>query len=413
MKVRKVLLWTGGIVVGLLLVLWLGGWGLLKSPLARNKASEELTKRLGVPVEVDSLDVGGSRTSASLRIPDADAKDNLVRIGSLDTDITLGGLLGGNATPTYVNASDVDFLLRVDEKGHILSPFPKEKATQPGATKTAIPDIQVKSGRVRIRQTGKEEFALSGVSAHLRREGEGYALDGDIDDPKWGKWKVGGRLTGDFSDGQVSLTSERAELRDDLLRTIPYVPAAVWEHIGASGQTAATVAFTFKPGTDLGYSVDLNPHKASLRLPDPGVTLTDVQGNIRVADGKVSVTDGKVSLAGGGGTVSGEYVFWKAGVAGTSADEPTAVIAVKADASGIDVTRLPEKWGLPKKLEGKLKVTADLDLRIAADGTLDTRGGGDAEVVGAKLKDIPFEEFKLKLVGGDGGYRFEGGAAGN
>lgn len=411
MKVRKILLWAGGIVLGLVLVLWFGGWGLLKSPLARSKASAELTKMLGVPVEVDTLDVGGSRTSASLRIPDDAANDNLVKIGSLDTDITLGGLLGGNASPTYVNASDVDFLLRVDEKGQILSPFPKEKTGQ--HTQTTIPEIRVKSGKVRIRQQGKEEFALSGVSAHLRRDGDGYALDGDIDDPKWGKWKVGGRLTADLSDGRVTLSNERAELKDELLRTIPYVPNVVWEHIGASGQTAATVAFTYKPGTDLGYSVELKPHKASLRLPDPGITLTDVQGDILVADGKVAVTDGKVSLAGGGGTLSGEYVFWKKGVAGTSADEPTAVITVKAEANGIDVTRLPEKWGLPKELEGKLKGTADLELRIDADGTLDTRGGGDAEVVGAKLKNIPFEEFKFKLVGGEGGYRFQGGAAGN
>src|SRR5436190_1845251 len=178
MKIRKVLLWAGGILLGLVLVLWLGGWGLLKSPFARTKASEELTKLLGVPVEVDSLDVGGSSTTASIRIPDPGGgpNENLVRIGALDTDITLGGLLGG-------------------------------------------------------------------LTAHLRRDGDGYALDGEIDDPKWGKWKVSGRLTADFTDGQVSLSSERAELHDDLLRTVPYVPREVWDHIGASGQMGAAVAF--------------------------------------------------------------------------------------------------------------------------------------------------------------------------
>lgn len=407
MKVRKVLLWTGGGLLALVLVLWLGGWGLLKSPFARTKASEELTKLLGLPVEVDELDVGGSGTTASIRIPDPGAgpNENLVRIGSLDTDITLGGLLGGNATPTFVNAKDVDFLFRIDENGTILSPLPKDKpATPPDPAKTAIPEIRVNSGKVRIRQTGKEEFAVSGLTAHLRRDGDGYVLDGDIDDPQWGKWKVSGRLTADFTDGQVALTSERAELNDERLRTIPYVPREVWEHIGASGQTAAAVAFTFKPGADLGYSVDLKPQKASLSVPDAKVTLTDVTGTIRVADGKVTVTDGVVSLAEGKGTLSGEYRF----------DQPTAVITVTADASGVDVQMLPAKWGLPDKLEGKLKVTAALELRIAPDGSLDTRGGGSGEVVGAKLNGIKIDEFKLKLVGGDGGYRFEGSqAAGN
>lgn len=403
MKVRKRLLWAGGILLALVLTLWLGGWGLLKSPFARTKASEELTKLLGVPVEVDELDVGGSGTTASLRIPDPGAgpNENLVRIGSLDTDITLGGLLGGNATPTYVNANDVDFLFRIDEQGNILSPLPKDKpATPPPANGKSLPDIKVTGGKVRIRQTGKGEFAVGGLTAHLRRDGDGYTLDGNLDDPKWGKWKVSGRLTADFTDGRVALTSERAELKDELLRTVPYVPPAVWEHIGASGQTQAALAFTFKPGADLGYAVDLKPQNASLTLPDAGVTLTDVQGAIRVADGKVTVANGSAALAGGTGTLGGEYRF----------DQPTAIITVKADANGIDVSQLPQtKWGLPEGLVGKLKGSADLELRITPHGAVDTRGGGTAEVLGAKLKDIPFDEFKLKLVGGDGGYHFEGG----
>jgi hypothetical protein len=403
MKVRKVLLWIGGILVALVLLVWLGGWGLLKSPFARNKASEELTKLLGVPVQVDELDLGGSSTTASIRIPDPGAgpNENLVRIGSLDTDITLGGLLGGNASPTYVNASDVDFLFRIDEKGNILSPLPKETpTTKPAGGGKPLPDIKVKGGTVRIRQTGKDEFAVGGLTAHLRRDGDAYVLDGDLDDPKWGKWKVSGRLTSDFADGQVSLTSERAGLHDDLLKTIPYVPREVWDHIGASGQTAAAVAFTFKPGADLGYSVDLKPQKASLTLPDAAVTLTDVQGDIRIADGAVTVPAASVALAGGTGTLAGEYRF----------DRPTAVISVKADASGIDMTRLPEKWELPKDITGKLKGSADLELRIAPDGTLTTLGGGDVEVEDAKIKGLEsakIDEFKLKLVGGDGGYRFK------
>lgn len=402
MKVRKVLLWAGGILLALVPLLWLGGWGLLRSPFARTRASEELTKLLGVPVEVDELDVGGTSSTASLRIPDPGGgpNENLVRIGSLDTDITLGGLLGGNATPTYVTAKDVDFLLRIDEQGNVLSPLPKGSSAPPAGGGRPLPDIKVNGGTVRVRQAGKEEFHVGGLTAHLRRDGDGYTLDGDVDDPKWGRWKVSGRLTADFADGRVSLTSERAELKDELLRTLPYVPRVVWEHVGASGRTRAAVAFTFKPGAPLGYAVDLNPHKANVRVPDAGVTLADVQGDIRVADGRVTVANGSVALAGGTGRLGGEYRF----------DQPTAVITVQAEASGIDVTRLPAKWELPRDITGKLRGSADLELRIAPDGTLTTLGGGDVEVVGTKIKGLEsdkVDEFKLKLVGGDGGYRFK------
>ena len=410
MKLRKVLLWVGGILLALVLIVWLGGWGLLKSPFARQAAAEQLSNALGVPVEVDNLDVGGKGTTAAIRIPDADGKDNLVRIGKLETDITLGGLLAGNATPTFVTAGEVDFLLRIDEQGNILSPFPKGSAN-PNAAKPTIPEVKINGGKVRIRQAGKPEFAVSGVTGHLRKEGDSYVLDGTIDDPAWGKWAIAGRLTADFSDGRVSLTSDKAELNDARLRTIPYVPNEVWDNLSTSGTTAAEVAFTFKPNTDLGYAVNLKPKKASLTVPAAKVTLTDVTGDIRIADGKVTVTDGAVKLADGSGTVSGEYVFFEKGGVNNTPTAPVAVITVKADASGLDVTKLPAEWGLPKGLEGKLKGNANLELRIDKDGKLDTRGGGDALVLGAKLKGIPIEEFKLTLRGGDGGYRFEGADA--
>lgn len=408
MKLRKVLLWVGGIVLALVLVVWLGGWGLLKSPFARQAAADQLSNALGVPVEVDSLDLGGKGTTAALRIPDGN--DNLVRIGKLETDITLGGLLGGNATPTFVTAGDVDFLLRIDEQGNILSPFPKG-STNPPASNPAIPEVKINGGKVCIRQAGKPEFTVSGVTGHLRKDGEAYVLDGTVDDPAWGKWAIAGRLTADFSDGRVSLTSAAAELNVARLRTIPYVPNEVWDHLSAVGITAAEVAFTFKPNTDLGYAVTLKPKKASLTVPDVKVTLTDVTGDIRIADGKVTVTDGAVKLADGSGTLSGEYVFFQRGAVNSSPSEPTAVITVKADAAGLDVTKLPAEWGLPKGLEGKLKGNANLELRMDRDGKLDTRGGGDAQVLGAKLKGIPIDEFKLTLRGGEGGYRFEGADA--
>ena len=76
---------------------------------------------------------------------------------------------------------------------------------------------------------------------------------------------MSGRLTADFTDGQVSLSSERAELHDDLLRTVPYVPREVWDHIGASGQMGAAVALSSGPRVHVGSKMKL-PLRVELPL---------------------------------------------------------------------------------------------------------------------------------------------------
>lgn len=394
-RAPKILMWTVGIIAALIVVAWFGLKIYLNSSSVRQMASTQLSEAIGLPVQVEELSVGAGSTTAALRIPDTEAGEDLLRIGSLNTDISLSGLLTGRVAPTTVTLGNVDFLFRIDAENNILSPLPKLKEAGSASGKT-VPAVQITSGRVRIRQTGKPEFTLTGVSGQLRREGDGYALTGDVNDPAWGKWRINGRLAADPADGQIELSTEQTEYKDSLLHTIPYVPPMVWEHLSASGPTAAKVTFTFRPGADLGYAVELKPQRATLTVPDAGVKVTQVDGLIRVADGKVTVSDGSVSLADGTVSVGGVYTF----------DQSTAVIAMKLAASGVNVRRLPETWGLPKEIEGKLKGDANLELHINPEGKLDTRGSGQGVVEGAKFAGLD-AEIKLKLSAQNGRYKFD------
>lgn len=399
MKIRKLLLWTGGILLALVLVVVIGGWGLVNSIVGRNTAADQLSQILGVPVAVDSLNLGTDKTSVALRIPDPDAgaDANLIKIGQLNTDITLGGLLTGNATPTYVNADDVAVLLRIDEKGNILSPLPQPKE-QPGtAEPPSLPEVRVEGATVRIRQSGKDEFAISGISAHLQRSESGYVLDGTVTDSMWGTWAMSGKLSADLAGGDFTVSSASAQLRDSQLRTIPFVPIEVWDHLSASGTADVSFTLSFRTSGELGYAVRVKPAKVSLTVPDIGVTLTDVTGDMEIADGTVTIANGSVALADGTAKVNGKYSF----------DQPTQVIEVMAEASGVNVKKLPKKWGLPPKLEGKLQGTANLELQIGPDGKPKYLGGGAAEVIGATFNGLKIDEFKLSLRGGENGYRFE------
>jgi hypothetical protein len=395
-RFRVIALW----VLGVLAVLLVGGWFGLKlyvSGPARQAVSAQLSESLGLPVEVETLDVGVGSSSAAIRIPDpaADPPDNLVRIGSIDTDLSLGGLAAGQKAPTRIAARDVDFLLRIDDKGQLLSPLPELKNT--GGPVGPLPTVSLSAARFRIRQTAHPEFVVGGVSGELKRDGDGYAITGQIDDPAWGKWDIRGRLADDPSDGRIELSTDTGVLKDSLLRTIPYVPQEVWDHLQASGETPAAVSFAWKPGTDLRYAVVLKPNEgASVTVPDADVTLDKVKGDIRIADGKVSVTNGKVAVADGTVDLSGGYTF----------DKPTAVIEVKAAAAGLDIRKLPAAWGLPKEIEGELHGNADLEMRLPPDGKLDTRGSGSGVVKGAKLAGLD-AEITLRLVAKNGRYQFD------
>jgi len=404
-RFRVIALWTLGIVVGLLLVGWFGLKAYLSGSGARTMVASQLSETLGLPVQVDSLDVGLGSTTAALRIPDAGAGPNadLLKIGSLDTDVSLGGLATGHSTPTRITAKDVEILLRIDEKGQLLSPLPNPKPSTPSKSNGPLPTVALSSTTVRIRQTGRPEFVLTGLSGELKREGDGYTISGNVDDPKWGKWKLSGRLANDPADGHVELSTDHGRLDMGLIRTIPYVPEEVWDHLQASGETPAAGRFTFKPGTDLGYAVELNPNAAaSVTGPDADVTATSVKGKILIADGKVTVTDGSLAVADGTLGLNGVYTF----------DKPTAVVDLKLVANKLDIRKLPAKWGLPKEMEGKLKGNADLQLHIPPEGKLDTRGAGTGIVEGAKLAGFD-AEITLKLVAKDGGYRFDSGPSSN
>jgi uncharacterized protein YhdP len=394
-RVRKIALWFVGIMVVVAAVGWFGLRWYLSTESARRMVAGEVSGIIGLPVEVTSLDVGFGGTSVSVTIPDpaAETPGHFVRVGKIETDITLGGLATGSASPTAVTVRDADIVLRLDANRKIVSPLPKFEGDGGGGK---LPAIKLENARIRIRQPGKPEFDIGGVNGSLRADGDGYAITGDIADPKWGQWKIEGKLGADPADGHVTLSCADATLSDPLLQSIPFVPEKVWQHLSASGSAAASVTLTFKPTGDLDYAVSVRPNGASLTLPDVDATLTDVTGDIRIANGKVTADGGSLSLATGNVTASGEFVF----------DAETYVLTLKVKADGVDVQKLPAAWGLPKGLEGKLKGTADLKVLIPDDGKMDTRGSGEAEVEDAKFLGQK-AEIKLQLKGDNNGhYRF-------
>ncbi len=394
-RIARILLWVTGIAFAVLCLGWVGIRGYLNSSYGQQMASQQLSQLVGTTVEVSSLGVGTSSTSISLRIPDPtpEAQSDLIKIGSLEADVSLLNLLTSQVAPTSVTANDVEILLRFDADGKRLSTFPKFAKGDGAFT---IPAIQIHNARIRVQFMGHPEFDFGGIQGNLKRDGEAYVLTGDADEPKWGKWKITGKLNANATEGQFQLQADDAPLNDALLQSIPYVPTEVWDHLAASGQTVATITLTFRPGHDLGYRVDLHPKKATLRFPSAEVAVSNFVGQILVEDGQVHINDAVMQLADGTVSLNGSCDFKK----------PGRVIATKLKSKRVDIRRLPDSWGLPKEMEGKLTGTANLQLHIGADGKMDPRGTGRGELEDAKITGLD-AKIELKLSGRGGRFRFD------
>jgi hypothetical protein len=400
-RTRKILLWVLGVSVVLVGGAWLGVTSYVNSSYGRQAAGEQLTALVGLPVQVQSLSVGAATTSVAFSVADGDSKSPaaesppLLKVGTLETDVSLMDLIAGRVSPTTVTAKDVDVLLRLDAENRLLSTVPK--ASDAGGGTAAVPVIHLTNLRVRIQQPGHPDFDLPNISGDIRPDGDGYAVTGQTDGSPWGKWAITGRLAPKTGQATITLTADDAPLNADLLRSIPAVPPDTWDHLDPSGRTAATVTLTRRPGVGVDYNVELRPAGgATLRFPDADATVTNVAGRVGVAAGKVKIDDGRVTLADGTVTVNGVYDF----------EKPDRVFATKLGAKGVDVRKLPPSWGLPDKIEGKLRGTADLQLHVTPDGKLDPRGSGTGEIVGAKFAGLD-AEIQLKLNAREGRYRFE------
>lgn len=398
-RVRKVALWVLGVVLGLAVAGWIGLQIYMNTPAARRLASEQVSKLVGLPVEVTEVNVGFGSTTVSFVIPDSgsDPADpvDLLKVGRLETDITLTGIATGSVAPSYAVLRDAELTLRLDANRKIASPLPKFESGGGGK----LPAVKLVNARFRIRQAGKPDFDIGGANGELAADTSsagGYLITGTIADKTWGEWRVDGRLGADPTIGEVTLTTDSAQVSDQLLQSIPFVKPKVWKHLSATGATSARVTLGFNED-DVKYAVDVAPKGATITLPDADATLTGVSAYVRIADGKVIAKDGTLTLAGGSGKVANAVFDF---------DRDEYVLTIETTASGVDIRQLPASWGLPKQVEGKLKGYAKLEIRIKDDGTIDTRGDGIAEVEKAKLAGFD-AEIKFVLRGENGRYRFD------
>ena len=287
--------------------------------------------------------------------------------------------LARGADPTAVTVSDAVITLRVNESNDVVTEFPKPKKSD---KKTPLPLIKIENAAVKFVQTGREEFALTGVNGTAKEVGDKLDINATVADPKLGNWTVGGQWATNGDTGAVTLESDGpVELTPGVLASIPFVPASTWKSVTAEGKARLKVRIGRVEGGRWTWHVDVIPVGATVVAKALGdLKITNTTGTLVVDGRRVTATDIQGDAAGGKIKLACDLDF---------AAEPSKM-HFDIDAKQLLVDQLPAEWKLRGRVEeGRLNGAGSVDLLVGdtvkpvnVTGKATIKGklfGGDAE----------------------------------
>src|SRR5262249_27721933 len=161
----------------------------------------------------------------------------------------------------------------------------------------------------------------------------------------------GGRGSPAESAVQIVLDTPRVQVTADKLKALPFVPAKVWQEVMAEGTTPVRFTLDFtteKAGTH--YKVELEPTDTTVHVSSIDLDADQASGKLVVEDELVQLRDVKGRVKGRKGASTG-----KIETGGDLDFRPTpSVLDLTVAVAGVPLHDLPEKWGLPKEIDGRL-----------------------------------------------------------
>lgn len=396
MPTRRTLKRVALIGLGLLLAVGIGVL-LLGRTAAKSIAASQLSSAIGLPVVVDRLDLGGGSTGIGFRVLEPAGSDGkraeILDVRSATADVSVAALAAGTM-PNSLNIDGLTLTLAVSPDGKLLTKLPSGSGSS-GATPT-LPRITADNVTVAIAQSGRPPFQFSGIHLTATPTDGKIVLAGDAKDPAWGAWKLAGNLDPNTVTGSVVLSTDSTHLTPELLQSIPFVPASVWQQVAVAGETAAVLTFNLGADSAFTFDIELTPKNARVGVTAIAATFEELNGTVRVRGPQVLLEKCTAKLADGTVKLGGDLNF---------GPEP-AQLAFDIGVEKVDVHKLPAEWGLPAQIGGKLRGTAKLTLAIHEDGRVLPGGGGEAKLDDATVAGLP-AEVSLRLVSDGKRYRFQ------
>jgi translocation and assembly module TamB len=401
-RLRRVLPWLLAVVV------LLGGGGALAARLylSSGRAAEQVRARLarilGGPVELDSVHIGlfGDSSLRGLRVYEGGGKtphEPYLSVDEVQTDLSALDVVLGLATPGRLDLRGAHVTLELDREGNLRTRLPTFK----GAEGKGPPRISLRDGRLTLRRDGRPTMDVGGVDARVTpHPGDGWKLEGSIDDSYWGSWGADAGLSSPGGDFELHLkTRAPVPVTRKKLEEIPYVPPHVWDEVKADGLAGADLTVTMRAdGSDVRYRVDVQARRTKVYVSAIELSAHDASGEVIVEDGVVSLRGVRGRAAGGTITIPTAEMDFRG--KGSHMD-------FRVRAQGVALRQLPATWKVPEGIEGQLNGDAHLHV-VARDGKLSTDGStGEGQIEGARLLGFPTREpIRLRLASHGGRLRF-------
>lgn len=394
---RRRIVWAFAAIAGFLLIGYVAVRVYLSTAHARNLIAESLAETLGTKVAVEQLQVGWRSSGVRITIfessSDSIPAPILLTAQDIQAEVSLPQLLRGER-PQRLIVAGAEVHLRLDRDGKLLTQFPQSKS------EGGLPGIEIRDSTVIVAQDGRPEFHLAKIDGTVQSLGRKIELKAAVHDPAWGEWSCHGQWDLDANTGSIVMHSEAASVTTEQLRSVPWVPAVVWNQVQPKGVTAAEIRLDrSKPADDFRIRIRLTPREATVRIPSIDWAVDSVTGAVEIDDAVVHLREMTARAGGGRVSVSGVLDF--------ESDPP--LVRIDVQGQGIDLKQLPASWSIPPQIEGLLKGSARLELAIHDHG-IETHGTGKGEVENAAVAGIPAERVELKLTADGGRFFFSTGA---
>ena len=383
---------AGGMLL-LLVVLWSAKF-LLAIGLLRPWLDKTASDIADFQIRVNECDLGvfGTTCVRKIDVFETDLKklEPWLKIGSMETDVSLLRLIAGQVVPESVVVHNASVTLHFDEKGDLLTKLPKSKNNTP----PKMPRLFLKNADFCLKQDGRPPLIIKGIEGEAwRDEKKDLIFVATLQDEVWGAWNLRARVEPGDGDSELNLNTLEISLSRELLESLPFVPKVTWDHVKLSGITSVMMDLFFDGKKDaVDYKIGLEPKKTSVNIPIINLDAHDAQGKVDIDNGLVKIREVQ------GMAAKGIIELTKAEL-----DFRTDNYQMDYDLKIRDmrIQDMPDAWGLRDKkgnsfVQGVVAGWAKLKFLHDPVKGMQTSGSGlglieQAKLLGFSAKPIPLE----------------------
>lgn len=326
-----------------------------------------------------------------------------LKIHSLEADVSLENLALGNIAPKKVVAINPVVNIEFDENNDLVTRLPRPEDYPPG---NKMPRLILKDAEFQLKHGKRPPLKVRNIQGEAwRDEKNNLVFEATSKDPNWGDWSLKAKIEPGDGDSLLVLNSNRVDVTQTMLDSVPFVPDSVWRHVKLNGVTDVDIQLFFdgkKGGCQ--YKLELAPRQTRVRVETIKLEAENAQGKVHIQDGLIQLRDIKGDLANGIiELTSGDLDF----------RDKLYLMDYDLKVKGVQIQNLPYDWGRGlRDKNGNSFVQGLLDgwakLRLKEDPLLGVRtsGSGKGIIEAAKFLGFPTKPIPLEIKADGSRFRF-------